>query len=433
LTVAAYKLAVVGGWHQASVLSACFADLGYDVTGIADDVETAAGLNAGQPPVYEPGLTELLRHNLGGGRLRYTTSYAHGLRDAEFVFLSIDTPVGEGDESDLKPVLEAAERILASASGPFTLCVTSQVPVGTCKGLSDAARRLKPGVKIAVTYVPEFLRLGTAIDTFRQADRFVIGADDPAAAERVARLYQPLDRPMLMTGLNTAEMGKHASNAFLATSISFINEIANLCEVTGADATQVAEIMKLDRRIGPHAFLSAGLGYAGGTLGREVRALHHLGERHQVDTSLVDAAQRVNGQRVGRLVDRIRHLLGPLAGQAIAILGLTYKSGTSTLRRSAALELIDRLLAQDADVRTFDPLASGQELARPAFTVCSDLASAARGANLLVLIAPWPGMTATDLAECRAIMKTPKIMDSGNFLSPQSLVAAGFEYAGVGR
>lgn len=433
MTIRAHKIAVVGGWHQATVVSACFADLGHDVTGIADDAGTVQGLNAGQPPVYEPGLTDLLRRNLGAGRLRYTTSYADGLRDAEFVFLSIDTPVEVGDESDLEPVLHAAERIFASASGPFTLCVTSQVPVGTCKSLSDATRTLTPGVEIAVTYVPEFLRLGTALDTFRNADRFVIGADDPAVADRVARLYQPLERPILLTDLHTAEMGKHASNAFLATSISFINEIADLCEVTGADATQVAEIMKLDRRIGPHAFLSAGLGYAGGTLGREVRALHHLGERHQVDTSLVDAAQQVNAQRVGRLFERIRQLLGPLAGQNIAILGLTYKSGTSTLRRSAALELIDSLLAEGADVRAFDPLASGRELDRPAFTVCSDLASAARGASLLVLIAPWPGMTATELAECRAIMKTPKIMDSGNFLSAESLAAAGFEYHGVGR
>lgn len=433
MKIPAHKIAVVGGWHQASVLTACFADLGHDVTGIADDAATVEGLNAAEPPVYEPGLTDLLRRNLGAGRLRYTTSYRDGLKNAEFVFLSIDTPVEAGDESDLKPVLEAAERILASASEPITLCVTSQVPVGTCKSLSEAAQRLRPEVKIAVTYVPEFLRLGTAIDTFRNADRFVIGADDPAAADRVARLYQPLDRPILMTGLNTAEMGKHASNAFLATSISFINEIANLSEVTGADATQVAEIMKLDRRIGPHAFLAAGLGYAGGTLGREIRALHHLGEQHQVATSLVDAAQRVNAQRVGRLVERIGRLLGPLKGHSIAVLGLTYKSGTSTLRRSAAIELIDRLLAGGAEVRAFDPLASGQELERPAFTLCSDLASAARAASVLVLVAPWPGMTTTELAECRAIMKTPVIIDSGNFLSPVALVAAGLEYHGVGR
>jgi UDPglucose 6-dehydrogenase len=433
LTIATNKIAVVGGWHQASVVSACFADMGHDVTGIADDIETVEALNAGQPPVYEPGLADLLAHNLAAGRLRYTTSYTDGLSQAEFIFLSIDTPVSEGDESDLEPVLRAAERILTSASGPFTLCVTSQVPVGTCNSLSDAARRLNPGAEIAVTYVPEFLRLGTAIDTFRKADRFVVGADDRDAADRVARLYQPLDRPILVTGLNTAEMGKHASNAFLATSISFINEIANLCEVTGADATQVAEIMKLDRRIGPHAFLSAGLGYAGGTLGREVRALHHLGERHHVDTSLVDAAQKVNAQRVDRLFGRIRNLVGPLAGQSITILGLTYKSGTSTLRRSAALELIDRLLAEGADVRAFDPLASGRELARPAFTISSDLASAARAGSLLVLIAPWPGMTTAELVECRAIMKAPKIMDSGNFLSAQNLVAAGFDYYGVGR
>jgi UDPglucose 6-dehydrogenase len=431
--VSAHKIAVVGGWHQASVVSACFADLGYDVTGIADDAATVAGLNAGQPRVYEPGLAELIRQNLAEGRLRYTTSYSGGLSHAEFVFLSIDTPVAEGDESDLEPVLDAAEQIFASASGPFTLCVTSQVPVGTCKSLSETARRTRPELEVAVTYVPEFLRLGTAIDTFRNADRFVIGADDPAVAHNVAGVYQPLGRPMLITDLNTAEMGKHASNAFLATSISFINEIANLCEVTGADAMGVAEIMKLDRRIGPHAFLSAGLGYAGGTLGREIRALHHLGERHQTDTVLVDAAQQVNSQRVSRLFERIRYLLGPLAGQSLGILGLTYKSGTSTLRRSAALELIDRLVAERADVRAFDPLASGRELDRPSFTISSDLASAARAASLLVLVAPWPGMTSAELTECRDIMKAPRIMDTGNFLSQQSLVAAGFEYHGVGR
>ena len=433
MTIAPHKIAVVGGWHQSSVVSACFADLGYDVTGIADDAATVARLNAGQPPVYEPGLPDLIRHNLAEGRLRYTTSYSGGLSQAEFVFLSIDTPVAEGDESDLRPVLDAAKQIFASASGPFTLCVTSQVPVGTCKSLSATARRARPELEVAVTYVPEFLRLGTAIDTFRNADRFVIGADDPAVAHNVAGLYQPVGRPMLITDLNTAEMGKHASNAFLATSISFINEIANLCEVTGADATRVAEIMKLDRRIGPHAFLSAGLGYAGGTLGREIRALHHLGERHQTDTVLVDAAQQVNSQRVDRLFGRIRNLIGPLAGQSIGILGLTYKSGTSTLRRSAALELIDRLLAEGADVRAFDPLARGRELDRPSFTISSDLASAARAASLLVVIAPWPGMTTAELIECHAIMKAPKIMDSGNFLSAQSLVAAGFDYHGVGR
>lgn len=421
----------MGSWHQASVLSACFADLGHEVTGVVDDEATAQALNDGVPPVYEPGLEMLVRQNLRAGRLRYSTSYEHALEATEFCFLSIDTPVGPGDESDLEPIFESANRIFRAARGSLILCVTAQVPVGTCHRLGETANAANPTRKIEITYVPEFLRLGSALDTFRQADRFVIGADDPTVAERVAKLYRPLNRPIVMTRLETAEMSKHASNAFLATSISFINEIADLCEVTGADVTTVAEVMKLDRRIGPHAFLAAGLGYAGGTLGREIRALHHVGERHQMATGLLDAVHEVNDRRIPRLLERIDQICGGLSRKRVAVLGLTYKSGTSTLRRSAALQLIDQLLAAGATASAYDPLARGAELVNPGFEFCTDLRAAISDSDLLVLVAPWPGMSATDIAGCGPTMRRAVILDSGNFISPSEL--PGFEYHGVGR
>ena len=214
------------------------------------------------------------------------------------------------------------------------------------------------GHRCAVAYVPEFLRLGAAVDTFRQADRVVIGCDDSAVAERVAGLYRPLGRPIVCTDTRSAEMAKHALNAFLATSISFINEMANLCEVLDADASEVARILKLDQRIGKHAFLSPGLGFAGGTLGREVRALQKLGTARSVPTPLIDAVWQVNSARAQLITRRLTAVLGSLAGQQIGILGLTYKAGTSTLRRAISLDIIRDLVAQGAEIKAFDPLAN---------------------------------------------------------------------------
>ena len=254
------EICMVGLWHQASVVSACLADMGHNVCVVGDDAKIVAGLKDARPAIYEPGLDDVIRRNLDAGRLHYTTDYAEALRGATFAYLAIDTPVGPDDESDLSSIVDAARSIGRGMSGPLTLIVSAQVPVGTSEQLAETIRAEQPGVSLDVVYVPEFLRLGTAIETFRQADRFIIGADDPAVAARVADLFRPLGRPILVTGLRTAEMGKHASNTFLATSISFINEVADLCDEVGADATQVAQILKLDRRIGPYAFLSRGSG-----------------------------------------------------------------------------------------------------------------------------------------------------------------------------
>lgn len=428
------RIAVVGGWHQASVVAACFADLGYEVRGVGEEAAAVAALNAGRAPVHEPGLDDLLRRNLAAGRLRFTTDYADGLAGADYAYICIDTPVGPDDESDLAPIDRAVEEIATHASGSLILCVSAQVPVGTCDRYGQLLASRRPLLRLPVVYVPEFLRLGSAVQTFREADRFVVGSDDPTVAAKVAALYDPLERPVRITGLRSAEVAKHASNAFLATSISFINQLADLCQVTGADVTEVAEVMKLDRRIGPHAYLSPGLGYAGGTLGREIRALRALGKAKGVDTTLFAAVEAVNLERVPQVKEQLKRHLTGLRGQRIAVLGLTYKAGTSTLRRSAALQLIELLQAEGARIAAFDPLANLEELPeRPGFEVCADPLSAAKGASALVLVAPWAGIDRLDLQACAQAMQQPLFLDTGNFLAPERARKAGLTYVGVGR
>jgi UDPglucose 6-dehydrogenase len=426
LTQPPARIAVIGSWHQSSVLSASFAEMGHQVVGIADE-PALTGLLAGQAPVHEPGLDALLSHMITVGRLQFTKSYTEGLHGADFAFLSIDTPVGADDDSDLAPLWRAVDQIAAAGPDGLTVIVTSQVPVGTSERIAE-----KLGNRMQVAYVPEFLRLSTALETFKKADRFVIGADDPVVAARVAAIYRPLQRPIHVTDIRSAEMGKHASNAWLATSVSFINQVADLCEQVGADVREVASIMKLDARVGPNAFLGAGLGYAGGTLGREIRALQKLGAAHGISTELFDAVDAVNDRRIGHLVSRLKSMHADLRDVPIAVFGLTYKAGTSTLRRSASLTLIAELDAAGARISAYDPLAQFDEGADlPQFTMHRDPAAAAKGAFALILMAPWPEGLA--LSQAPKIMARPLVLDAGNHLDPKAAVEAGLEYHGIGR
>lgn len=443
-------ICVVGLWHQASVLSACLADMGHQVCGVGDDEQAASSLNTGEPPVYEPKLKAIMRRNLRAGRLKYTADYREALHGAEFAYIAIDTPVGPDDESDLTSVFDAARHVGQAMSGELILIISAQVPVGTCERIAAVVREENPAAVFDVAYVPEFLRLGTAVDTFRKADRFVVGADDPAVAERIAALYRPLGRPIVITNLRTAEMAKHASNAFLATSISFINEMANLCDEVGADALQVAQIMKLDRRIGRHAFLSPGLGFAGGTLGREIRALQKLGQQHGCDTPMMDAVMTINQARARLVGQRLQRALAlslacpepgrrvegysSLEGLHVGILGLTYKPGTSTLRRSIALDIIRDLVAHGASVKAFDPLARLDEVVDlPPFEPCPDPYAAAQGSDALVLVTEWAGIRDLDLPRLRAVMRRPVFIDTRNVFDPAEMIQLGFIYSGMGR
>lgn len=425
---------MVGLWHQGSVLAACFAELGHDVVGVDADAEVVAGLGDGRPPLHEPGLPELLAQGLEAGRLDFTTEFEAAVRDADLVYLSLDTPVGPGDASDLATVFAAARRIGEARQGDLVLCVTAQVPVGTSEALAEEVEALLDGGRCEVVYVPEFLRLGTAIDSFRNADRFLIGADDAELAERVAAVYRPLGRPVEIMDVRSAEMTKHASNAFLAASISFINEIADLCEEAGADVARVAAGMKLDRRIGTHAFLSAGLGFAGGTLGRDLRVLQEVGRRSGRATALTDAVIAVNGARAALVADLLGRLHGSLKDTRVGMLGLTYKPGTSTMRRSVALEIARELTSMGATVQAYDPRADLSELdGPPPFQVCADAASAADGADALVVTTAWPEFRDLDLAALRPRMRRADLIDTQNLFDPTAVAASGWTYYGVGR
>ncbi len=428
------RICVVGLWHQAAVASACLADLGHHVRGVGDDEEAVARLNRGDPPVYEPKLKAIMRRNIRAGRLKYTTDYREAVERSEFAYIAIDTPVGPDGESDVGSIFDATRRVARVISRELILIVGAQVPVGTCERLAGVVRGENPAAAVEIAYVPEFLRLGMAVATFRHADRIVVGADDPAVAERIAALYRPLGRPVIITDRRTAEMAKHASNAFLAASLSFINEVANLCDEVGADAARVADIMRRDRRIGRYAFLDPGLGFAGGTLAREVRSLQALGRAHRCETPLMDAVMCVNRSRVRLVGQRLQRIYESLAGLQVGILGLTYKPGTSTLRGSIALEIIRGLVAEGASVKSFDPLARLDEVADlPPFTPCPDPYVAAQGCDALVLLTEWNGIRSLDLRRLQAAMRRPLFIDTRNVFDPAEMSRLGFIYSGVGR
>jgi len=428
------RICIAGLWHQAAVIAACFAEMGHTVVGVGDDADAVHKLNAASAPVREPRLDPMLRRNLKAGRLKFTTSYDEALADAEFAFLAIDTPVDDVDRPTLDVIFKAIEAIAEHRTGSLILCITAQVPVGTSERLLEVVQRRKPGLACEVAYIPEFLRLSEAVETFFRADRFIIGAQSISVAERVADLYKPLNRPVLLVQLRSAEMSKHASNTFLATSISFVNEISDLCEQVGADVAEVVAGMKLDQRIGPRAFLSPGLGFAGGTLGRDIRALQELGETHTTGTVLLDAVAKVNQSRAEFVVRRLHRQFDSIAGLNIGVLGLTYKPGTSTLRRSIALEIIAQLVAAGSEVAAFDPLADlSNSGPLPKFDFVADVYKVASGRDALLLLTEWTGIRELDWHRIQASMRQPVFIDTRNFFDPERMAELGFVYMGVGR
>ncbi len=428
------NICVIGTWHQASVVAACLAELGHHVRGVGEDRGAVEALGRGAPPVREPGLDELMGRHLASGRLLYTSDWRFALQNVDMAWICIDTPVGEDDSSDLG-VIESAARCVADAlSDNLIVCVGSQVPVGTCRQLAGMFGRRRPGRSVAVAYVPEFLRLGSAIETFLQADRFVVGADDAATIDVVAKVLEPAGRPIVRTTLETAEMAKHAGNAFLAASISFANEIADLCERVGADMVDVAKIMKLDRRIGPYAFVDAGLGFAGGTLGREIRAIQLLGSRWDVPTRVMDAVWETNRSRVRWVGEQLRRHFSTLRDKRVVLIGLTYKAGTSTLRRSPARDVIADLISSGASVAAYDPLARLDEARDwPSFDSCIDPQQAAKGADALVVLTPCDGFDVDRLPGVADAMRGRILLDPRNVIDPTRAANAGFRYVGVGR
>lgn len=428
------NVCVIGIWHLGAVYSACLADMGYHVTGTDPDADRVNNLNKGIPPLFEPGLQELLNANLSAGRLKYTADIKNAVKGCGFVMVTFDTPVDDNDDVDLSLVLNACRAIAASLEDGTVIIISSQVPVGTCDDIKAMISQINPALNFDIAYSPENLRLGKAIEYFEKPDRIVIGADSEATLDRVEEFLSVIPAPKLRMGLRSAEMVKHALNSFLATSISFANEIANLCDEVGADALKVAAALKSDIRIGPGVPLLPGLAFAGGTLARDLKILKKLGKDHGYETALIDGVLSVNRRQNSLVLRKLQKIYGSINNLTIGVLGLTYKPGTSTLRRSAALQIIKELTDNGAMVKAYDPKADRAELKEHrSFDFLTEAKSVAKDADALVIITEWPEFKQLDFALLKTLMKKPVLIDTKNMLDGRQMTGHGFQYSGVGR
>jgi UDPglucose 6-dehydrogenase len=428
------QICVVGVGYVGLVTAACFSDLGNRVIALDINQEKIDGLRGGAMPIYEPGLEELVERNVKAGRLSFTTSYPEGLRDSEFVFIAVGTPSGVDGEADLRYVAAAAEDIARNMTEPLIIVNKSTVPVGTGDWVADIVRTHQAKqVPFSVVSCPEFLREGSAISDFMQPHRTVLGSLDPDAAEKVAQLHLPLRAPIVITDLRTAEMIKYASNAFLATKISFINEIANICEALGADVKEVAAGMGYDKRIGS-SFLDAGLGYGGSCFPKDVKALAFMAAEKGRHPQLLHAVMEINDDRRPMVVRRLKELLGDLNGKTVGLLGLSFKPNTDDMRDAPSVDISRMLIEAGAIVRAYDPVA--MEIAAPLMPevkMLPDPYTLAEGCDALMINTEWNEFKQLNLEQIHASMNQPVIVDGRNLYDPAVMEKFGFKYRGVGR
>lgn len=428
------NIAVIGTGYVGLVTGTCFADLGNKVTCIDIDPRKIEILQQGGTPIYEPGLEEVIRRNVAAGRLLFTTAYADGLTAAEFVFIAVGTPSGVDGEADLQYVRMAAETIAQTMDHPLIIINKSTVPVGTGDWVADIIHKHQPApIDFAVVSCPEFLREGSALADFMSPDRVVLGSLDMDAAEKVAQLHLPLRAPIVLTDLRTAEMIKYASNAFLATRISFINEISNICEKLGADVKEVAAGMGYDKRIG-RAFLDAGVGFGGSCFPKDVKALEYMGLLHGAHPALLRAVMEINRDQRRLILQKLRDLLGTLRGKRIGLLGLAFKPNTDDMRDAPSVEIAHMLQREGAEVQGYDPVSMPvAERVMPDVKLVKSPYEAAEGADALVLLTEWNEFKHLDLARLRALLRTPVFVDGRNVYEPKTMWDAGFVYRGIGR
>ncbi len=431
-------ICVIGTGYVGLVTGTCLADIGNQVTCVDIIPEKIEKLKQGILPIYEPGLSELVERNVQAERLRFTTSYPEGLAGAEFIFIAVGTPTGQdGHGADLRYV-ESAARSIAEELDHYAVVINkSTVPVGTGDVVANLIRQnlKRPEVRFSVVSNPEFLREGAAVKDFLQPDRVVLGSTDRDAALLVAQLYWPLRAPVVITDIYTAEMIKYASNAFLATKISFINEMARICERLGADVKEVADGMGYDKRIG-RAFLDAGLGYGGSCFPKDVKALAHMGAEAGLHPQLLNAVMEINQDQRRQVVDKLVSLLGGLRGTTIGILGLAFKPNTDDMREAASIDIIHWLVAQGAEVRAYDPVATEtaqQALAGLPVTYCKTSYEVAEGADALVVVTEWNEFKSLNMLRIHDSMRRPVLIDGRNLYEPSEMQRLGFMYRGMGR
>jgi UDPglucose 6-dehydrogenase len=428
------KVAVIGAGYVGLTTAACLADLGNEVRVVDIDQRKIEQLQRGKVPFYEPGLGELVDRNVRAGRLHFTTSYVDAVPGAEYAIIAVSTPEGEGGEADLSYVEAAASSIADAMDGPLVVVNKSTVPPLTGDMVSRVLHTGNSHHAAAVVSNPEFLREGSAIQDFMHPDRIVVGSHDREAAEKVAELYAPLHAPVLITpNIYTAEMVKYASNAFLATRISFINEIARISERVGADAKLVAEGMGLDRRIGP-TFLDAGIGYGGSCFPKDVAALAAVAEGFDYHPQLLHAVMDINRDQRMLVIDKLREVLEELPGRIIGLLGLAFKPNTDDMREAPSVDIARVLLAAGSEVRAYDPAAMERsKILLPEVEHVKDAYAVASGADALVLITEWNEFRRLNMARVRQLMRRPVIVDGRNIYDPAAMKGLGFTYRGIGR
>jgi UDPglucose 6-dehydrogenase len=432
------RIAVIGTGYVGLVSGACFSEFGVDVVCVDQDGAKIARLQQGEMPIFEPGLDALVTKNAAAGRISFTTNLPAAVAGAEAVFIAVGTPSRRGDgHADLSYVFAAAEEIGQAMTDYAVVVTKSTVPVGTGREVAAILGRTRPHGAFDVASNPEFLREGSAIEDFMRPDRVVIGAETDPAREILHTLYRPLyllETPMVFTDIETAELIKYAANAFLATKITFINEIADLCEKVGADVQEVAKGIGLDGRIG-RKFLHAGPGFGGSCFPKDCHALVRTAREAEAPLSVVETVVRVNDARKERMADKIAAACGgSLAGKTLAVLGLTFKPNTDDMRDSPSLTILPRLVAAGATIRAFDP--EGMDEAKklmPGLVYCGDAYETMEGADALVLLTEWNAFRALDLARAHSLLANPLVIDLRNVYDPSEMTAAGLSYVSVGR
>ncbi len=428
------NICVVGTGYVGLTTGVCFSDLGNTVTCIEINKEKLELLRSGKSPIYEPGLEELQERNMRAGRLRFTEDYTIGMAEADLIFITVGTPMGADGAADLSQVKSAARSIGQHLTRRAIIIDKSTVPVGTGDMVSSIiAEHASPDASFAVVSNPEFLREGSAVADFFKPDRIVLGSTDYAAAEEVGELHTPLGANIIITDLRTAEMIKYASNAFLATRISFINEIAQICEKLGADVKEVARGMGADKRIGPH-FLDAGIGYGGSCFPKDVLALHHMAATSGCHPQLLQAVMDINQSARDRFVGKVQTLLGDLNGKVVGVLGLSFKPNTDDMREAPSVDIIKAMLAGGARVKAYDPVAMDNAAEMlPEVTFCRTAYDVAKEADALLLVTEWNEFKQLNWEKIRGFMRQPIVVDGRNLYDPAELAARGLIYWGVGR
>jgi UDPglucose 6-dehydrogenase len=430
------KIAVIGTGYVGLVAGACFAETGNDVTCVDKDAAKVRTLRKGRMPIFEPGLEELVRRNVAEKRLSFTTQLPKAVRASSVIFIAVGTPQGEDGAADLQHVLGVAREIAQAMNGFKVIADKSTVPVGTARKVREIVRR-ETTHPFSVVSNPEFLKQGAAVDDFLKPDRVVIGAEDEKGGEIMRQLDAPFTRtgaPIMLMDTASAELSKYAANALLATKISFMNEMANVCELVGADVDEVRRAVGTDRRIGP-SFLFPGVGYGGSCFPKDVKAIVKFSADKGYDFEILKAVERVNQRQKSLLADRMERHFGSLGGRTIAVWGLAFKPRTDDMREAPAIALIERLLAAGAKVQAFDPAAmpAAKRLFGSSVVFAPRSYAALAGADALALVTEWNEFREPDFAKMRKLMKSPVVFDGRNVYARDIMRANGFTYYAIGR